>query len=70
MTVRDKVCRTRGWAFEPSCYSYDPRDHGPRYFTSWAGDPPSASLICRALTLSWGFSPARRAPRAHPPTAA
>lgn len=57
-------------AFGTSCYSYHPRDRGPLYFTSRAGDPPSALLICRALTLSGDFSQAHRGPRAHPPTAA
>lgn len=55
-------------AIDPSCYSQDPRDHCPLYFTSWAGDPPSALLICPPLTLSWDFSLACRAGRTSPPT--
>lgn len=45
------------------------RDHGPLYFISWAGDPPSALLICRAPTLSRGSPQARGAPRTHPTAA-
>lgn len=42
------------------------RDRSPLYFTSWAGDPPRAPLICRALTPSRGDPQARGAPRTHP----